>query len=67
MERADQRPCQGFSAHTRCWWRRLNHEYQHDKWIGEVRSEAHGRALPPVPPSPFLTVSSTAHLTLDPG
>jgi hypothetical protein len=44
----------------------VNHEYQHDKWIGEVRSEAHGRALPPVPTSPFLTVLD-GYLTLDPG
>ena len=44
----------------------VNHEYQHDKWIGEVRSEAHGRALPPVPTSPFLTALD-GYLTLDPG
>lgn len=34
----------------------INHEYQHDKWIGEVRAEAHGRALPPEPASPHLTL-----------
>ena len=44
----------------------VNHEYQHDKWIGEVRSEAHGRDLPPVPTSPFLTVLD-GYVTLDPG
>ena len=44
----------------------VNHEYQHDKWIGEVRSEAHGRGLPPVPTSPFLTVLD-GYVTLDPG
>ena len=44
----------------------VNHEYQHDKWIGEVRSEAHGRDLPPVPASPFLTVLD-GYVTLDPG
>ncbi|MEM9566329.1 MAG: DinB family protein [Actinomycetota bacterium] len=32
----------------------INHEYQHDKWVGEVRVEAHGRELPPPPTSPFL-------------
>ncbi len=34
----------------------INHEYQHDKWIGEVRVEAHGRSLPPEPSSDRLTV-----------
>ncbi|NUP47474.1 MAG: DinB family protein [Catenulispora sp.] len=29
----------------------INHEYQHDQWIGEVRSEALGRPLPPDPDS----------------
>jgi DinB superfamily len=33
----------------------INHEYQHSKWIGEVRVEAHGRALPPEPISDRLT------------
>lgn len=33
----------------------INHEYQHDKWIGEVRHEVHGRDLPPEPQSPLLT------------
>ena len=32
----------------------INHEYQHDKWIGEVRSEVHGLDLPPEPASPWL-------------
>ncbi|WIX75095.1 DinB family protein [Amycolatopsis carbonis] len=27
----------------------INHEYQHDQWIGEVRSENLGHALPPDP------------------
>ncbi|WP_340375009.1 DinB family protein [Streptomyces sp. SS7] len=27
----------------------VNHEYQHDQWIGEVRAEALGHALPPDP------------------
>lgn len=27
----------------------INHEYQHDQWIGEVRSQAFGHALPPDP------------------
>jgi hypothetical protein len=34
----------------------INHEYQHDKWIGEVRSRDLGRALPPDSDSPRLTV-----------
>lgn len=33
----------------------VNHEYQHSKWVGEVRAEAHGKDLPPEPISPFLT------------
>ena len=33
----------------------INHEYQHSKWIGEVRSEVHGLDLPPDPTSPWLT------------
>lgn len=27
----------------------VNHEYQHDQWIGEVRSQQLGHALPPDP------------------
>lgn len=34
----------------------VNHEYQHAKWIGELRSEAHGRDLPPTPTSDRLSV-----------
>ena len=34
----------------------INHEYQHSKWIGEVRHEVHGRALPTAPTSPLLSV-----------
>ena len=33
----------------------INHEYQHSKWIGEVRSEVHNKDLPPVPQSDLLT------------
>ncbi len=33
----------------------INHEYQHSKWIGEVRYEVHGKDLPPVPTSNLLT------------
>ncbi len=32
----------------------INHEYQHDKWVGEVRVEAHGRPLPEPPRSDRL-------------
>jgi hypothetical protein len=34
----------------------INHEYQHSKWIGEVRSDVHRRPLPALPTSPRLTV-----------
>ena len=43
----------------------INHEYQHDKWIGEVRVEAHGRDLPPAPTSELLTTLD-GYLILDP-
>ncbi|MEO1055669.1 MAG: DinB family protein [Actinomycetota bacterium] len=33
----------------------INHEYQHDCWIGEVRHDALGHPLPPPPTSPLLT------------
>ncbi|MFE7974268.1 hypothetical protein [Streptomyces shenzhenensis] len=29
----------------------INHEYQHDQWIGEVRTEPLGHALPTDPNS----------------
>lgn len=34
----------------------IDHEYQHDRWIGEVRTGDLGHALPPDPRSPRLTV-----------
>jgi len=34
----------------------INHEFQHSKWIGEVRNEVHGHALPATPTSPMLSV-----------
>lgn len=34
----------------------VNHEYQHSKWIGEVRSDAHGLDLPPAAESPNLSI-----------
>jgi hypothetical protein len=43
----------------------INHEYQHDKWIGEVRSEVHGRPLPPDPASERLSTID-GYLTLSP-
>jgi hypothetical protein len=43
----------------------INHEYQHDKWIGEVRAEAHGRDLPPDPVSDHLSTID-GYLTIDP-
>ena len=33
----------------------VNHEYQHDQWIGEVRRDVHGLELPERPTSPWLT------------
>jgi uncharacterized damage-inducible protein DinB len=33
----------------------VNHEYQHDQWIGEVRAENLGHALPPDPTSDGLS------------
>jgi len=33
----------------------INHEYQHSKWIGEVRNDQFGHALPPLPTSDLLT------------
>ncbi|MEM9134173.1 MAG: DinB family protein [Actinomycetota bacterium] len=34
----------------------VNHEYQHDKWVGEVRAETHGKDLPLEPASDRLQV-----------
>ena len=34
----------------------VNHEYQHDEWIGEVRARDLGKELPAAPASPNLTV-----------
>ncbi len=33
----------------------INHEYQHSKWISEVRSQQFGHALPATPTSDLLT------------
>ncbi|MGW1962656.1 DinB family protein [Streptomyces sp. NPDC001935] len=33
----------------------INHEYQHDQWIGEVRADSLGHALPPDPESDRLS------------
>lgn len=33
----------------------INHEYQHDQWVGEVRSRDLGKELPLRPSSPLLT------------
>lgn len=32
----------------------INHEYQHSKWIGEVRSDQFGHPLPDAPDSPAI-------------
>jgi hypothetical protein len=34
----------------------VNHEYQHDTWIAEVRCDGLGHTVPPVPVSPNLVV-----------
>ena len=34
----------------------VNHEYQHSKWIGELRTDAFGLDAPPLPSSPRLSV-----------
>ncbi|MEM7273999.1 MAG: DinB family protein [Actinomycetota bacterium] len=34
----------------------INHEYQHDRWIGEVRNEVFGKDLPPDPVSDRLAL-----------
>ncbi len=34
----------------------INHEYQHSRWIGEVRSDQFGHALPNSPTSGLLSV-----------
>ena len=33
----------------------INHEYQHDQWIGEVRTQNLGHALPPDPDTGHIT------------
>jgi hypothetical protein len=45
----------------------INHEYQHDKWIGEVRSEVHGKPLPADPISNHLsTVDGYLTVSVEP-
>jgi hypothetical protein len=41
----------------------INHEYQHDRWIGEVRERDLGHTLPPEPASARLTLVDN-YLTL---
>ncbi|SNR92482.1 DinB family protein [Blastococcus mobilis] len=43
----------------------VNHEYQHDQWIGEVRADNLGHALPPDPAADGLT-RVDGYLCLDP-
>ena len=43
----------------------INHEYQHDQWIGEVRSRDLGHALPP-DPSDGAIRRIDGYLVLDP-
>ena len=44
----------------------VNHEYQHDQWIGEVRAGNLGHALPPDPESDMLR-RVDGYLVLTPG
>jgi DinB superfamily len=44
----------------------VNHEYQHDQWIGEVRGGDLGHDLPPRPESDLL-IELDGYLLLDPG
>lgn len=34
----------------------INHEYQHSRWIGEIRGDVHGLVVPELPTSERLTV-----------
>lgn len=43
----------------------VNHEYQHSKWIGEVRSQVHNKDLPPIPESGLL-IELDGYLVLQP-
>lgn len=43
----------------------VNHEYQHDQWIGEVRSEHLGRALPADPATDNIR-RINGYLAIDP-
>jgi uncharacterized damage-inducible protein DinB len=43
----------------------INHEYQHDQWIGEVRRDELGHELPPRPESARL-LELDGYLLLDP-
>jgi len=38
----------------------INHEYQHSKWIGEVRAEAHGKDVPALPTSAPISAPADA-------
>jgi hypothetical protein len=45
----------------------INHEYQHDQWIGEVREHNLGHALPPDPEAGQLGLGRVdGYLVLDP-
>ena len=35
----------------------INHEYQHSKWIGEIRTGTFGLDAPPLPSSPRLSIT----------
>ncbi len=43
----------------------INHEYQHSKWVGEVRVDQHGKDLPPDPVSEHLSTID-GYLAVDP-
>jgi hypothetical protein len=44
----------------------VNHEYQHSKWIGEIRSDVFGLDLPPLPSSPRLSILDGYVVLTDP-
>jgi len=45
----------------------INHEYQHSKWIGEVRNDTFGFALPANPVSPCLSTADGYVMITAPG
>jgi hypothetical protein len=44
----------------------INHEYQHSKWIGELRSDTFGLEASPLPTSPRLSTIDDYVVLTDP-